>query len=378
MTMDNCSNILFANLWFYRVVRVMAPRDYGTLLSGCNNIQFRNVKAWTQILCETAATAYDVNKNLSIYPLDFALGTVTGQEPGRRPQPAVGGITEIGHNYQFATGVTTDSKGNVYFCEGNLCKIYKWDARTEALTLLADYPYRPLSLAVDTQDNLLVITRYEGQPGFREEKLEMIQSLPDANSDYSGWGNGFWSVVAYAIDTRSGADTMTPLQLVPTSGIRPARLIYPSHALRAGDFMEIYDGKLPEKSFLAPDGVTLVPYLFDLCRSIDLTAVTPGQQEPVSIAWENPRRSYTFRVNTDGSLSATGEYVKHGEYATAYDKEGNTYIAAGVIHIYDKEGRETGSIDLEERPISMETGGRNGEYLFITTNRSFYKMKIRQ
>lgn len=378
MTMDNCSNILFANLWFYRVVRVMAPRDYGTLLSGCNNIQFRNVKAWTQILCETAATAYDVNKNLSIYPLDFALGTVTGQEPGRRPQPAVGGITEIGHNYQFATGVTTDSKGNVYFCEGNLCKIYKWDARTEALTLLADYPYRPLSLAVDTQDNLLVITRYEGQPGFREEKLEMIQSLPDANSDYSGWGNGFWSVVAYAIDTRSGADTMTPLQLVPTSSIRPARLIYPSHALRAGDFMEIYDGKLPEKSFLAPDGVTLVPYLFDLCRSIDLTAVTPGQQEPVSIAWENPRRSYTFRVNTDGSLSATGDYVKHGEYATAYDKEGNTYIAAGVIHIYDKEGRETGSIDLEERPISMETGGRNGEYLFITTNRSFYKMKIRQ
>jgi hypothetical protein len=324
-----------------------------------------------------ASTAYDVNKNLAIYPLEFSYGRVTGREKGRRPEPARGGIIEIGDNYQFATGAATDSKGNVYFCEGNMRKIYKWDAETETLTLLADYPYRPLSLAVDTKDNLIVITRYEGQPGFSGEKIEMIQSFPDANSDYSGWGNGMWGVVAYAIDTRSGADTMTPLQLVATNSVRPSRLIYPSHALRAGDFLDVYDGKLPERSFLAPDGVTVVPYLFDLCRSIDLTAVTPGQKEPVRIAWENPRRTYTFNVNADGSLSATGEYVKYGEYATAYDREGRCYIAAGSIYVYAKDGRPEGSIYVDERPISMEVGGKDGEYLFITTNRSFYKMKIR-
>ena len=378
MTMDDCHNIMFANTWFYRVVRVMGPRDYGTLLSGCDNIEFRNVKCWTQILCETAATAYDVNKNISIYPLEFALGRVTGREKGRRPASTPGKIVEIGDNYKFATGVTTDSRGNVYFCEGNMKKIYKWDAGTGALTLLADYPYRPLSLAVDTQDNLIVITRYEGQPGFSGEKLEMIQSLPDANSDYSGWGNGMWGVVAYAIDTRSGADTMTPLELVVTRSVRnPRRVIYPSHALRAGDFLDVYDGNMPSRSFLAPDGVTIVPYLFDLCRSIDLTAVTPGQKDLVWIAWENPRRTYTFRVNGDGSLSATGDYVKHGEYATAYDRAGNIYVAAGQIRVYDRDGRQTGCLDVEERPISMEVGGRDEEYLFITTNRSLYRMRTR-
>ena len=377
MTMDNCRNILFANTWFYRVVRVMVPRDYGTLMSGCSDIEFRGMKAWTQILCETAATAYDVNRNLAIYPLEFSYARVTGEERGRRPAGRAGEAVEIGDNYQFATGAATDSKGNVYFCEGNMRKIYKWDAETEALTLLADYPYRPLSLAVDTKDNLIVITRYEGQPGFRDERIETIQSLPDANSDYSGWGNGMWGVVAYAIDTRSGADTMIPLNLVQTSSVRPSRVIYPSHALRAGDFLDIYDGKMAERSFLAPDGVTIVPYLFDLCRSIDLTAVTPGQKEPVWIAWENPRRTYSFRVNGDGSLSATGEYVRHGEYATAYDRAGNSYVAAGRIRVYDREGRESGSFEIEERPISMEVGGKDGEYLFITTNRSFYKMRLR-
>ena len=377
MTMDNCRNITFANTWFYRVVRVMVPRDFGTMMSGCENIEFRNVKAWTQILCETAATAYDVNKNLSIYPLEFSYARVTGKENSRRTEPARGRAVDIGYKYQFATGAAADSEGNVYFCEGAMRKIYKWDASTGALTLLADYPFRPLSLAVDTEDNLIVIVRYEGQPGFSGEKIEMISSFPDANSDYSGWGNGMWGVMAYAIDTRSGADTMTPLGLVPTSGIKPSRVIYPSHALRARDFLEVYDGRLPERSFLAPDGVTIVPYFFDLCRSIDLTAVTPGQKEPVMIAWENPRRTYAFNVNSDGTLSATGDYVKHGEYATAYDKDGNIYVAAGQVRVYDRDGREVRSFDIEERPISMEVGGKNGEYLFLTTNSSLYKMRLR-
>ena len=375
MTMDNCRHIRFANTWFYRVVRVMAPRDYGTLISGCSDVEFRNTRAWTQILCETAATAYDPSKRLAIYPLDFSLARITGTESSRLPEPAVGQAVNIGDHYQFATGAVADSRGNVYFCEGNLRKIYRWDASTGALSLLADYPYRPLSLAMDTQDNLIVITRYEGQPGFREERIETIASLPDANSDYSGWGNGSWGVVAYAIDTHS--DTMTPLQLVPTESIRPERLVYPSHALRAGDFLDIYDGHLPERSFLAPDGVTLIPYLFDLCRSIDLTAVTPGQVETVYIAWENPRRTYRFRVNEDGSLSATGDYLQHGEYATAYDREGRVYIAAGQIFVLDQQGAEIRRIDLEERPISMEVGGRDGQYLFITTNRSFYQLRIK-
>ena len=135
--------------------------------------------------------------------------------------------------------------------------------------------------------------------------------------------------------------------------------------------------RILQRSFLAPDGVTLIPYFFDLCRSIDLTAVTPGQAEPVYIAWENPKRTYRFRVNDDGSLSATGDYLQYGEYATAYDREGRAYIAAGQIYVLEGQGSELVRIDLEERPISMEIGGRDGQYLFITTNRSFYQLRIK-
>ena len=118
MTMDNCRNIMFANLWFYRVVRVMTPRDYGTLVSNCENIEFRNNRTWTQIICETAATVYDMNRNVSIYPLAFAYGKVSGNESSRCPEGRVGEAVKIGKGYSFASGATRDSKGNVYFCEG--------------------------------------------------------------------------------------------------------------------------------------------------------------------------------------------------------------------------------------------------------------------
>ena len=36
------------------------------------------------------------------------------------------------------------SKGNIYFCENRLKKIYKWSADTEQITLIADYPWKPL------------------------------------------------------------------------------------------------------------------------------------------------------------------------------------------------------------------------------------------
>ena len=78
LVMDNCEDLLFANSRFYRVIRVKTPRDFGMQVSNCKNIEFRNMHTWTQILPLTAATAYDVNKNISLYANDFARATITG------------------------------------------------------------------------------------------------------------------------------------------------------------------------------------------------------------------------------------------------------------------------------------------------------------
>ncbi|MBR6813241.1 MAG: SMP-30/gluconolactonase/LRE family protein [Tidjanibacter sp.] len=378
LVMDNCEDLLFANSRFYRVIRVKTPRDFGMQVSNCKNIEFRNMHTWTQILPLTAATAYDVNKNISLYANDFARATITGNEKSARPAGAVGEVVKIGKGYRFATGAVADSKGNVYFCENQLKKIHKWDASTGTISVVADYPYKPFSLAMDTEDNLIVICRYDPQPGYLVDgKPEVVSRLPDDNPDYSSWGNSGWAALAFAIDTKSGSDNMVPLKRVASSSISsPKRVVVPTHRYR-GDFSKVAQA-MPENSFLAPDGVTIIPETYDLGRSVQLVSFAPSQSAPVYMAWENTHTVSKLSPMADGRLSEVApKMFKRGEYSIATDKSGNVYIAEGDIFVYNPDGKLIDTITCEERPLSMAFGGADGNTLFITTNNSLYKVRVK-
>ena len=165
--MAGCKNIELINVWMYRVIRAFLPKEIGYRIWDCEDITFRNMHNYTQVLPVIEFPIYDMNKRLPIYSWDFARLAITGQEKGLRPAlDAVGTPVRLATGFELASGAVADSKGNVYFCENRLKKIYKWSAETGEVTLLADYPWKPFTLAVDTQDNLLVIFRYDPQPGY--------------------------------------------------------------------------------------------------------------------------------------------------------------------------------------------------------------------
>lgn len=56
---------------------------------------------------------------------------------------------------------------------------------------------------------------------------------------------------------------------------------------------------------------------------------------------------------------------------------GTLYLAEGQIFGYDKDGKLKKRLELEERAWSMEVGGKNDEFLFVTTNSSFYRIRIK-
>ncbi len=370
MEMNDCHNLRLANTWFYRVIRVSTPRAFGIRTADCSNIDFRNMRNWTQVLYPTELTVYDMNRNLAIYPWDFARATVTGDEPSRRKAAREGEAELLASGFEFATGAVADSKGNVYFCENRLKKIYKWNADAGTFSLLADYPYKPFSLAVDTEDNLLVICRYDPQPGFDDPQRPLrIEQLADNNQWYSGWGNGYWSVLAYAI---SPEGEMKPLERVKTAEAKGVeRYVVPTHRWR-DDFDKVA-GDMPEYSFAAPDGVTLIPESFDLGRSVMLTAYAPAQTGAVYQCNEDTKTTHRFTVGADGRLKAAGKVLPRGEYAVATDAGGRLYLAEGQIFVYDADGKEVRRINVPERPLSMAVAG---DTLFFTTTTSFYKLKL--
>ncbi|SDK73360.1 SMP-30/Gluconolaconase/LRE-like region-containing protein [Pedobacter sp. ok626] len=378
LEVSNSKDLMFANLWMYRVIRASAPKQFGIRLWNSEHIDFRNMHNYTQILPVIEIPVYDVNKQIPVYEWDFARLLVTGKEQGNSlfsNRPGV--IEQVVSGFEFAAGATSDSKGNVYFGENRLKKIYKWSAETKSLSLIADYPWKPFTMSTDTKDNLLVVFRYDPQPGYLVDgKQETVARVPDDNPMYSGWGNSGWTALAYSIDPTNPDASMQPMIRMQTDQVKGVkRVIHPSSRWR-GDFNKTVES-MPAYSFVAPDGVTIIPETYDLGRSAALTSVTPGQSEPVYIAREIDKVTVKLDVAADGRLINLKESQPQGQYSNVVDSDGNLYIADGQIYVYNKDGKEVKRIMLKERPISITIGDTDKNTLFITTTTSLYKMKIK-
>ncbi|MFC2089528.1 glycosyl hydrolase family 28-related protein [Bacteroidota bacterium] len=374
LEINQCKDLMFANFWMYRVIRVNTPRPWGIKVSDSYNIDFRNMRSWTQVLHLPERTIYDMNKNLIVYPGDFARAVVNGNEvPNLSGNKEKGIPQKLAFGFEFATGAVSDSKGNVYFCENQQKRVYRWSAETNTVSVYADYPFKPFSLAMDTRDNLLVVCRYDPQPGYLiDSEQEGVDRLPDDNPMYSGWGNGGWAALVYAIDPNK-PDDMQVLNLVQTNEAKNLkRVIHPTHRWR-NNFEETATG-MAETCFLAPDGVSIIPNTYDLGRSVQLMAVTPNQAQPVYVTHEDPKITYRFEVDKQGRLTNMTKFAARGEYGNLYDENGNVYLAEGEILIYNQDGIEINRINLDERVQSMTWGGGNQDELFVTTSTSIYKI----
>ena len=374
--MADCKNILFANLWMYRVIRVTTPKRYGARLWNCENIQVRNLHNYTQKLWVTEFPVWDVNKELPTYPWEIAKLTVSGNETANlKRENQVGRVERLVSGFDFAQGITSDSKGNVYFCETRKKRIYKWSAETKSAKLLADYPLQPFALATDSKDNLLVVFRYDPQPGFMVDgKQETVKRLPDDNPAYSSYGNGGWAAYCYSIDPNNPEATFTPMKRVATSEIKKLnKTYYPSSRWhytfdKAAEYF-------PDSAFVAPDGVTFIQETYDIGRCAHLSAAVPGQS--IYASDEISKRTVKMEVGSNGKLSGLEEILPRGETCNIVDKDGNLYVADGQIFVYDKNLKEINRINLTERPISMAFGGNDGNTLFITTLTSLYSVRVK-
>lgn len=373
---SNSSNLMFANQWMYRTIRVSTPQPIGVRVSNSSDIEFRNLHNYTQKLQVVEFPVYEMNKHIPVYPWDFAKLSISGNEAGRNLIPAEPWTPVlISSDFIFPTGLTSDSKGNIYFCEHDRKRIYKLSAEDNTITLLADYPWKPFTLATDTKDNLLVIFRYDPQPGYLiDGEQETVPVLPDDNPMYSGWGNGGWAARAYSINPNDPDQTFSPLKKVPSDEVPIVyKAIYPSSRWRS-DFDRTVT-YVPEYTFIAPDGVTIIPETYDLGRSAALSEAIPGK--PFYVSKEINKTTVKLDVSSDGKVSNMEELIPRGEYSTALDSDGNLYIADGQIFVYDKSYNEIRRLELEERPISIAFGGKDKNTLFITTHSSLYGIRIK-
>lgn len=377
--LQDCHDMVFGNLYLFRTIRLKTPYPYSVRVWNCRDIEMLNVHNYTQIKYTTDLPVYEINKDVDVRPWEFTRLYITGDE--KRIEPLTfekGKMEKLATGFEFAEGITRDSKGNIYFCEQRMCRVYKWDCNRNSLSMLTELPWQPLSLGVDTKDNLLVIFRYDPQPGYLiDGEQERVPVLPDAQgTSFSGWGNSGFATWVYAVDPNNPEESIQILPRVPMGSIKKvAKALYPSNRWRDGHDFNTISVREPEQCFVAPDGVTIIPECYDLARSSGVLEAVSGK--PFYASDEYDARMVRMDVHENGTLSDLEYFVERGEFGSAVDDEGNLYVANGQIYVYNPAGELIDVIHVPERPSTLQFGGKDRNILFITARSSFYGIRIR-
>lgn len=376
LEIEKCKDMTIANLYMFRVIRVKVPYPYSVRTWDCSNLEILNIHNYSQIKYTTDNPLYDINTGIEVRPVEMARLFISGKTPGLSSVKTGDRVQPLGKGFEFAIGLCKDSKGNVYFSEQRMKRIYKWSAETNSLNLLADFQWEPLSLACDSKDNLLVVFRYNPQPGLIiNGQPEKYVNPPDAyGTSFSGWGNSGFGTLVYSVNPENPEESIRKLDKIPMGSVDNIyKALYPSNRWRDyHDFNTISIARTSE-CFIAPDAKTIIPVCYDLARSCALVEAFPGK--PLYAADEYDKRTVRFNVDSKGYISDLKYFAEKGEFSSVPDGNGNVYVADGEIYVYNPEGKQTGIIKVPERPSTLTFGGKDGKTLFITGRNALYRIK---
>jgi sugar lactone lactonase YvrE len=152
------------------------------------------------------------------------------------------------------------------------------------------------------------------------------------------------------------------------------KALYPAHRWRdSHDFNQIVVAKA-DSCFVAPDGVTIIPVVYDLARAACLATAFPGK--PLYVSDEYDKRTVKLDADAAGNVSNLRYFAGKGEFSTATGTDGRVYIADGQIYVFDPAGKQTGLIKTPERPTTLVFGGKEKNTLFFTGARSLYRISF--
>ena len=378
LELQACKDMTFANIYMFRVIRVKVPYPYSMRSWDCSNVEMLNIHNYSQVKYTTDNPLYDINTGIEVRPTELARLNLSGNTKKMAFQTSPDSVQLLAKGFEFAIGLCSDSKSNVYFAEQRKKRIYKWSAATQSLQLLADLPWEPLSLGCDSKDNLLVVFRYNPQPGFLVNgKEEHFENPPDATgTSFSGWGNSGFGTLVYSINPENPEETIQILDKVPMGSVAGIyKALYPSNRWRDyHDFDKVSLSRNME-CWVATDRKTIIPVCYDLARACALVEAFPGKS--LIAVDEYDKRTVKYDVDTQGYLSNLKYFVEKGEFSSLADKQGNVWVADGEIYGFDPAGKQMKFIKVPERPSSMVFTELNGKTLYITGRTALYRTGIR-
>jgi len=358
------SDITIANFHIYRVVSSYQPFPYAVKISNSKNIRFRNVHCYSDSKASFDNAVFDQTHNVEIRQREFSWLTLSGAAPSPRapesaPFLAPGAkLEKVAGGFFNISGGAADATGNIYFVDARRQTIYRWSASERQLSVIRENPLDPVQLAFDKSGNLIVVS-------------------------YAGQGT------VYTFKPGTDFDEVTLLKPEPSIPRPDMTPILPVDYWRnENDFPQTGLKKKPyqyvslDRSVFIPAGEDFVSgqlyygsKIHDVLLTFGFAPAPAGRR--FYITDENQENTYSAAVGDDGSLSDFKLFADVGGESVVEDSEGNVYIAAGQIYVYNPSGERIGTIEVPERPSQILFGGADRKTLFIAARSSLYAVQLR-
>jgi sugar lactone lactonase YvrE len=404
LEISRSKNITIANYHGYRVTRSYHPVPYAVRIYDSSDIRFRNVhvdsnssaaqcdESGCRQLARSSKLAFetcivDETRRAEVRDREFAWLDVSGPPAPSKPrgpspvlQPGAA-VEKLTGGFYNASGGAVDASGQLYFVDAHWHRIYRWSPESKTLAIVRDNPLDPVNLAFDKAGNLLVVssggkgmTVYSFRPDGPEDQIAVLEPEP-------------------AVD-RPGMTATLPVNYWVNGDFTNA---FAPGALQAGTyeyvsleqmFFKVVSTRMPFQ-YVSPDRTLFIPgeeplvqgppyfgYKFaHLLQAFSLVKAVPGK--PFYVTNESEQRTYTGSVNADGTLSGLRLFAEQGGENLAQDSEGNVYLAAGQVFVYNPSGKLIDTIPVPERPLDLVFGGKDRRTLFILTHSSLYAVRTR-
>jgi glutathione peroxidase len=126
--------------------------------------------------------------------------------------------------------------------------------------------------------------------------------------------------------------------------------------------------------YLSADQKEIVRVIDDMVRPNGIIGTPDGTT--LYVADHGANKTYVYKVNLDGSLSDKKLFAEQGSDGMTLDENGNVYLTAEAVNIYDQSGKLIKTIDVPEVPSNVCFGGKNKKTLFITARTSLYSIDM--
>lgn len=256
----------------------------------------------------------------------------------------------ISNEFEFTEGPAADAEGNVYFTDQPNNRIHKWSVEDGSISVFMENSGRANGLYFDDEGNLLAAADENSEIWKINPEKQVEVLIESFKSNRLNGPNDLWIAPGggfYFTDPYYQRDYWKRTE----KEIEEERVYYVNPQ---GEISIVVDDLVQPNGIIgSPDGKTL--YIADI----------------------GANKTYSYKINPDGSLSDKKLFTELGSDGMTIDNRGNVYLTGNGVTVFDKSGKKIQHIPIDKDWTANVTyGGKNQQTLFITAQQALYSLEM--